>query len=178
MVPVTYAILSLACAVGTGFGLAGRKVWAVIPTSLIFMLVTVTLGAYSDLTWGRIALVTFCVLTTLQISYLVGTALSKPTQVQRIYRDRQHWRQLEYLHRQAVPLILSEFTTSPAQTNPVGTLVLPQTQSGNNMPVSAEYGSSSEAQLQLSGDGHYLAMAGYATNAQYYNSHLIRMELR
>jgi hypothetical protein len=75
-----------------------------------------------------------------------------------------------YIDNQAAPLTLYEYTTAPGQTNPVGTLVLPQTPSGNNMPVSGEYGSSSEAQLQLSGDGHYLTIAGYATNAQSYNS--------
>lgn len=75
-----------------------------------------------------------------------------------------------YLDNQAAPLTLYEYTTAPAQTVPVGTLVLPQTQSGNNMPVSGEYGSSSEAQLQLSGNGNYLTIAGYAINAQYYNS--------
>jgi hypothetical protein len=76
-----------------------------------------------------------------------------------------------YLDNQAAPLTLYEYTTAPAQANPVGALVLPQTPSGSNMPVSGEYGSSSEAQLQLSGDGHYLTIAGYATNAQNYNSH-------
>jgi hypothetical protein len=75
-----------------------------------------------------------------------------------------------YIDNQAAPLTLYEFTTAAGQTNPVGTVVLPQTQSGNNMPVSGEYGSSSEAQLQLSGDGQYLTIAGYATNAQSYNS--------
>lgn len=43
-----------------------------------------------------------------------------------------------YLDNQAAPLTLYEFTTAPGQTNPVGTLVLPQTQSGNNAPVSGE----------------------------------------
>jgi len=96
MVPTTYTVLSLACLAGAGFGLAQLKVWAVVPTSLIFMLIAVTFGAYSDLTWGRVALIIFCVLSTLQISYLIGSALSEAPQAQRI-SDRIPERQ-ELIH--------------------------------------------------------------------------------
>ena len=75
-----------------------------------------------------------------------------------------------YLDNQAAPLSLYEFATTGAVQSPVGVLTLPQSQSGNNAPVSGEYGSSSEAQLQLSGDGRYLTIAGYAINAATYNS--------
>jgi hypothetical protein len=50
-------------------------------------------------------------------------------------------------------------------------LVLPQTSiAGGNYAVSGEYGSSSEGTLQLSGNGQYLTIMGYATNANSYNS--------
>ena len=75
-----------------------------------------------------------------------------------------------YLDNQAAPLTLYEFHTTGTNQTPVTTLTLPQSQSGNNAPVSGEYGSSSEAQLQLSADGRYLAIAGYAINAQQYNA--------
>jgi hypothetical protein len=49
--------------------------------------------------------------------------------------------------------------------------MLPQTTTaGGNYAVSGEYGSSSEATLQLSGNGEYLTIMGYAVNAQSYNS--------
>jgi len=102
MVPTTYTVLSLACLAGTGIGLAQLKVWAVVPTSLIFMLIVVTFGAYSDLTWGRIALIIFCVLSTLQISYLIGSALSEAPQAQRI-SDRMPERQ-ELIHAAQVAI--------------------------------------------------------------------------
>ena len=47
-------------------------------------LIGVTLGAYSEITLGKIALVTFCFLTTLQISYLIGSALAEVPQAQRL----------------------------------------------------------------------------------------------
>ena len=78
---------------------------------------------------------------------------------------------IQYLDNQAAPLTLYEFTTTGLNQTPVGTLKLPQGPSDNNKPVSGEYGSSSEAQLQLSGDGRYLTIAGYAVNAHYYNEH-------
>jgi hypothetical protein len=96
MALTTYAVLLLGCAAGTGFGLVRLKVWAVVPSSLVFMLVAVTFGAYSHLAWSRIALIIFCVLTTFQISYLIGSALSEAPQAQRI-PDRIPERQ-ELLH--------------------------------------------------------------------------------
>ena len=75
-----------------------------------------------------------------------------------------------YLDNQAAPLTLYEFGTSGFQSSPVGTLELPQTSSGLNSAVSGEYGSSSEATLQLTGNGEYLTVAGYAVNAGAYNT--------
>ena len=51
-----------------------------------------------------------------------------------------------------------------------GTLVLPQAASGANYAFSAEYGSSSEGMLQLSGDGTMLAIAGYGIDAATFNA--------
>jgi hypothetical protein len=76
----------------------------------------------------------------------------------------------KYLDNQAAPLTLYEFSTTGTNQAPVTQLTLPQAPSGKNVAVSGEYGSSSEAQLQLSGDGHYLTIAGYATNAANYNT--------
>ena len=71
-----------------------------------------------------------------------------------------------YGDNQAAPLTLFQFapvgTTSVAYVN---SLVLPQTVSGANFPVSGEYGSSSEGTLQLSGSGLYLTLMGYGVNA-------------
>lgn len=79
-----------------------------------------------------------------------------------------------YIDNQAAPLTLDEFTTTGTnQTNPVATLELPQTafttSLGTNSPISGEYGSSSEAGLQLSSNGQYLTIMGYGTNAASYN---------
>jgi len=71
-----------------------------------------------------------------------------------------------YGDNQAAPLTLFQF--SPVNTSSaayVNSLVLPQTASGANFPVSGEYGSSSEATLQLSGNGQYLTIMGYGINA-------------
>jgi len=71
-----------------------------------------------------------------------------------------------YGDNQAAPLTLFQFapvgTTSVAYVN---SLVLPQTVSGANFPVSGEYGSSSEGTLQLSGSGLYLTLMGYGVSA-------------
>ncbi|HTY50936.1 MAG TPA: hypothetical protein VMB48_14700, partial [Steroidobacteraceae bacterium] len=77
-----------------------------------------------------------------------------------------------YLDNQAAPLTLYQFslngTSSATQT---GSLLLPQTSvAGGNYAVSGEYGSSSEGTLQLSGNGQYLTIMGYAVNAETYNS--------
>jgi hypothetical protein len=77
-----------------------------------------------------------------------------------------------YTDNQAAPLTLFEFapdgTSAPATY--VGSLVLPQTASGANSPVSGEYGSSSEGTLQLSGNGKYLTVMGYGVNAAAFNA--------
>jgi hypothetical protein len=71
-----------------------------------------------------------------------------------------------YGDNQAAPFTLFQFapvgTTSAAFVN---SIVLPQTASGANFPVSGEYGSSSEGTLQLSGNGLYLTLMGYGVNA-------------
>ncbi len=71
-----------------------------------------------------------------------------------------------YGDNQAAPLTLFQF--SPVGTSSVtyvNSLVLPQQASGVNLPVSGEYGSSSEGTLQLSTNGQYLAILGYGINA-------------
>jgi hypothetical protein len=75
-----------------------------------------------------------------------------------------------YSDNEAAPLILYEFTTTGMNQTPVGSLELPQTMSGSQFPVSGEYGSSSEGTLQLSGNGKYLAIAGYGVNANAFNA--------
>lgn len=71
-----------------------------------------------------------------------------------------------YGDNQGAPLTLFQYVpvnTTGAQY--VNSLVLPQTASGANFPVSGEYGSSSEGTLQLSGTGQYLSFMGYGINA-------------
>jgi hypothetical protein len=53
-----------------------------------------------------------------------------------------------YTDNQAAPLTLYEY--DPSGASMVGSFELPQTRSGTNFAVSGEYGSSSEATLQLS----------------------------
>jgi hypothetical protein len=72
-----------------------------------------------------------------------------------------------YGDNQASPITLQELTTVGAA---VGQLVLPQTGSGANSPISGEYGSSSEGTLELSGNGQYLTIAGYGVNAANFNA--------
>jgi hypothetical protein len=71
-----------------------------------------------------------------------------------------------YGDNQAAPLTLFQYapvgTTGAVYVN---SLVLPQTGSGANLPISGEYGSSSEGTLQLSGSGRYLTIMGYGINA-------------
>jgi hypothetical protein len=77
-----------------------------------------------------------------------------------------------YADGQAAPLSLYQYaTTGTSSATQAGMLVLPQTSvAGGNYAVSGEYGSSSEGTLQLSGNGQYLTIMGYATNANSYNS--------
>jgi hypothetical protein len=77
-----------------------------------------------------------------------------------------------YGDNQAAPLTLFQYTpngtSSPATF--VNSLVFPQTASGANVPVSGEYGSSSEGTLQLAGPGQYLTLMGYGVNANAFNA--------
>ncbi len=67
---------------------------------------------------------------------------------------------------QPTPISLEEFT-------PNGTLIktftLPTSDSSGNFGIVGEYGSSSEANLQLSGDGHSLLISGYQATASFGN---------
>lgn len=76
-----------------------------------------------------------------------------------------------YSDNQAAPITLFQFslngTNSPA--TPAGTLELPNSASDPGS-ISGEYGSSSEGQLQLSGNGQYLTIMGYGIDAGTYNS--------
>src|SRR5271155_5527146 len=71
-----------------------------------------------------------------------------------------------YGDNQAAPLTLFQYapngTTSVSFVN---SFILPQNGSGANLPVSGEYGSSSEGTLQLSGTGQYLTIMGYGLDA-------------
>jgi hypothetical protein len=76
-----------------------------------------------------------------------------------------------YGDNQASPLTLFQYhPTGTSSASYVNSLVLPQTSSGSNSAVSAEYGSSSEATLQLSGNGEYLTIMGYGINAATFNA--------
>ena len=71
-----------------------------------------------------------------------------------------------YGDNQAGPLTLFQYQPSgTASATYVNSLVLPQTGSAANFPVSGEYGSSSEGSIQLSGAGQYLTLMGYGVNA-------------
>src|ERR1700729_2238948 len=73
-----------------------------------------------------------------------------------------------YTDNQAAPLTLYEY--DPSGASMVGSFELPQNASGTNFAVSGEYGSSSEATLQLSGNGRYLTVMGYGVNATAFNA--------
>jgi hypothetical protein len=71
-----------------------------------------------------------------------------------------------YGDNQASPITLFQYTPNGATgVTYVNSLVLPQTGAGANLPVSGEYGSSSEGTLQLSGPGQYLTLMGYGLDA-------------
>src|ERR1700728_1257688 len=71
-----------------------------------------------------------------------------------------------YGDNQAAPITLFQFLPSgTAGVTYVNSFVLPQTASGANLPISGEYGSSSEGALQLSGSRQYLTLMGYGINA-------------
>ena len=76
-----------------------------------------------------------------------------------------------YADNQASPLTLFQYApVGTASATYAGSLVLPQAGSGANYAVSAEYGSSSEGFLHLSGDGTQLSIAGYGVNAATFNA--------
>lgn len=76
-----------------------------------------------------------------------------------------------YGDNQGAPLTLFQYApTGTSSVTFVNSLVLPQTSSGANLPVSGEYGSSSEGTLNLSGTGQYLTIMGYGVNAAAFNS--------
>ncbi len=71
-----------------------------------------------------------------------------------------------YGDNQGAPLTLFQYTlTGTASVTFVNSLVLPQAASAANLPISGEYGSSSEGSLQLSGAGQYLTIMGYGIDA-------------
>jgi hypothetical protein len=71
-----------------------------------------------------------------------------------------------YGDNQAGPFTLFQFApNATASATFVNSVVLPQTASGANFPVSGEYGSSSEGSIQLDGTGKYLTLMGYGLNA-------------
>jgi hypothetical protein len=72
----------------------------------------------------------------------------------------------------ASPITLQEFSLGSDGTSAtsVGTLTLPQTNTGANWAISGEYGSASEGFLQLSGNGNLLTIMGYGVNASTFNS--------
>jgi Divergent InlB B-repeat domain len=76
-----------------------------------------------------------------------------------------------YGDNQAAPLTLFQYAPSgTSSATYLNSLVLPQTASGANLPVSGEYGSSSEGSLQLSGAGQYLTLMGYGINAAIFDA--------
>ena len=75
-----------------------------------------------------------------------------------------------YGDNQAAPLTLFQYTPNGTEgVTYVNSLVFPQAGSGANLPVSGEYGSSSEGTVQLSGPGQYLTLMGYGINAATFN---------
>lgn len=76
-----------------------------------------------------------------------------------------------YGDNQGAPLTLFQYTPSATSSvTYVNSLTLPQSALNGNLPVSSEYGSSSEGTLQLSGAGQYLTVMGYGLNANTFNA--------
>jgi hypothetical protein len=76
-----------------------------------------------------------------------------------------------YLLDQASPMTLLQYSVNgTSSASAAGYLTLPQTSSANGSAISGEYESASEGMLQLSGNGQYLSVMGYGTNAATYNS--------
>jgi len=75
-----------------------------------------------------------------------------------------------YTDNQASPLTLFQYSLSgTSSASYVNNLVLPQSSSGGNSAISAEYGSSSEGMLQLTGNGKALTIMGYGVDAASFN---------
>jgi hypothetical protein len=66
-----------------------------------------------------------------------------------------------YVDGNPTALSLLEFSSTIAPSSPLLTFTLPTTTNGNDVGLVGEYGSSSEGNIQLSGDGHYLCMGAY-----------------
>jgi hypothetical protein len=76
-----------------------------------------------------------------------------------------------YGDNQAAPLTLFQYAPNgTTNVTYVNSLVLPQVATGANLPVSGEYGSSSEGGLQLSGSSQYLTLMGYGLDAKTFNA--------
>ncbi len=70
-----------------------------------------------------------------------------------------------YGDNQAAPLTLFQYAPNgTASATYVNSLVLQPNSSAANVNLSSEYGSSSEATVQLSGAGQYLTIMGYGVN--------------
>jgi hypothetical protein len=75
-----------------------------------------------------------------------------------------------YGDNQAAPLTLFQYTpVGTTSVSYVNSLVLQPTASGANVPLSGEYGSSSEATIHLSGAGQYLTILGYGVTTGGFN---------
>lgn len=71
-----------------------------------------------------------------------------------------------YGDNEAAPFTLFQYSVNGVTSATfVNSLVLPQAPSGANLPVSGEYGSSSEGMVQLDGTGRYLTVMGYGIDA-------------
>jgi hypothetical protein len=76
-----------------------------------------------------------------------------------------------YGDNQAGPLTLFQYSPNgTSSVSFVNSMALPQSASGANVAVSAEYGSSSELTLNLSGVGQYLTIMGYGIDALSFNA--------
>jgi hypothetical protein len=76
-----------------------------------------------------------------------------------------------YTLAQAVPISLFQYQTNgTSSATYLNSIALPQTASGANYAISAEYGSGSEGTLQLSGNGQYVAIVGYGVGAASFNA--------
>ena len=75
-----------------------------------------------------------------------------------------------YGDNQAAPLTLFQYAPNgTSSATYVNSLVLQPNSSAGNVNLSSEYGSSSEATVQLSGAGQYLTIMGYGVNVGAFN---------